>query len=80
MVDEMHIVHAGRAGRHARQARETSVDVFDGIGGDAFGIREHVFDQVDPAARTVELVAEQDIGRAGCGAEPTMSAGPQYLF
>ena len=35
---------------------------------------EHLLDQVDAAARTVELVAEQLIGRAGRGAEAAVHA------
>ena len=40
---------------------------------------QHVLDQVDAAARAVELVAEQHIGRAGRGAEAAMHAGAQDL-
>ena len=54
--------------------------MLDRIGGDRPAARQHVLDQVDAAARTVEFVAEQDIGRAGCGAEPAMRAVPQHLL
>jgi len=54
--------------------------MLDRVDGDFFAAREHVFDQVDTAARTVELVAKQHIGRAGCGAKPAMSAGPQHFL
>jgi len=50
------------------------------IRGDPLAAREHVFDQVDAAAWTVELVAEQDISRAGRGAKAAMSAVPQHLL
>ncbi len=40
---------------------------------------QHLLDQVDPAARTIELVAEQHIGRTGRGAKPAMHAGAQDL-
>ena len=38
---------------------------------------EHLFHQINAAARTVEFVAEQLIGRAGCGAEPAVDAFAQ---
>ena len=41
---------------------------------------QHVLDQVDAAARAVELVAEQDVGRAGRGAEAAMDAGAEDLL
>ena len=80
MVDEVHVVHTGRTGRHTRQAGEAPVDVLDRVSANLSATRDHVFDQVDPAARTIELVAEQDIGRTGCGAEPAVSTGSQYLL
>ena len=40
---------------------------------------QHLFDQVDPAAWAIELVAEQHIGRTSRGAEPAMHAGAQNL-
>ena len=43
-------------------------------------VLQHVLDQVDAAARAVELVAEQHVGRAGRGAEAAMHAGAQNLF
>src|SRR5215469_13106652 len=53
--------------------------MFDRITGNTTP-REYVFDQVYAAARTVEFVAEQDIGRTGCGAKPAMSAGSQHFL
>jgi hypothetical protein len=38
------------------------------------GALEHLLDQVDAAARAVELVAEQLVGRAGRGAEAAVHA------
>src|SRR4051812_9282914 len=40
-------------------------------------VLQHVFDQIDPAARAIELVAEQHIGWACCSAKSAMHAGPQ---
>ena len=58
-----------RAGRHARQARQAAVDVANRALGRRLAALEHLLDQVDAPARAVELVAEQDIGRAGGGTE-----------
>ncbi len=43
-------------------------------------VLQHVLDQVDAAARAVELVAERHIGRAGGGAETAMHAFAQDLL
>jgi hypothetical protein len=40
---------------------------------------QHVLDQIDPPARAIELVSEQHIGGARCGAEAAMDAGTQDL-
>ena len=42
-------------------------------------VLQHLLDQVDAAARRIELVAEQHIGRTGRGAEAAMHAGAQNL-
>ncbi len=79
MVDEMHVVHARRAGRHAGQARQATVDMLHHLSGRRAVVLQHVLDEVDAAARAVELVAEQRVGRAGRGAETAMHAGAQDL-
>ena len=79
MIDEVHVVHARRAGGHAGEAGEAAVDVLDDLGGRRPVVLQHVLDQVDAAARGIELVAEQHIGRAGRGAEAAMHAGAQDL-
>ena len=43
-------------------------------------VLQHVLDEINSAARTIEFVAEQRIGRAGRGAEAAMHAGAQDLF
>src|SRR5579871_1651158 len=73
----MHVVHARWAGGHAGEAGETSVDVFDDFRGWRPVFFQHLLDQVDAAARAIEFVAEQDIGRTGRGAEPAMHAFAQ---
>ena len=79
VVDEMHVIDAGGTGSHAGQTGEAAVDMLDHVSADT-PCGKHIFDQVNTTARTIELVTQQDISRAGCYAEPTMSAGTQYLF
>ena len=79
VVDQVHVVDAGRAGGHAGEAGEAAVDVAHHLLGRRAAGFQHVLDQVDAPARAVELVAEQQEGRAGRGAEPAMDAGAQDL-
>jgi hypothetical protein len=79
VIDQVHVIHAGRTGGHAGQAGEAAIDVpHHRLGGRAAGF-EHVLDQVNAATRAVELVAKQQEGRAGGGAEAAMHAGTQHL-
>ena len=80
VVDQMHVVHARRTGRHAGKARQAAVDVHDDVRGRRPVVLQHVLDQVDAAARRIELVAVEHIGRAGRGAEAAMHAGAQDFF
>ena len=77
MIDQMHVVHAGRTGGHAGKARQATVDMFDHLARRRPVLLEHLLDQVDATARGIELVAEQNISRAGRRAEPAMHAGAQ---
>ena len=77
MVDQMHVVDARRAGRHAGEAGQAAVDMGDDLLVGRPAVLQHVLDQVDAAARAVELVAERHIGRTGRGAEAAMHAFAQ---
>ena len=77
MIDQVHVVHAGRTGGHAGKARQAAVDMLDHFACRRPVLFEHLLDQVDAPARRIELVAEQHIGRAGRGAESAMHAGAQ---
>ena len=79
VIDQMHVVHARGARRHAGEAREAAVDVRDDLGGRRRIVLQHLLDQVDAAARRIELVAQQHIGRAGRLAEAAMHAGAQNI-
>ena len=80
VVDQVHVVDARRAGRHAGEARQAAVDMRDDLGVGRPAVLQHVLDQVDAAARRIELVAEGDVGRAGRRAEAAMHAIAQDLF
>src|SRR3569623_1998983 len=80
VIDEVHVVHARGARRHAGEAREAAVDVLDHLGRRRTVLFQHLLDQVDAAARGIQLVAEQHIGRARGGAEAAMHAGAQDLL
>ena len=78
-VHQAAVLHAGRAGRFAGAAGEATVQMQHGL----FSHRcafEHLLDQVDASARTVQFVAQQLISGAGSGAETAMHAGAQDGF
>ena len=79
MIDEVHVMHARGTRCHAREARQTTVDVGHDFLGSRSVVLQHLLDQIDATARRIELVAEQNIGRAGRGAEAAMHASAQDL-
>ena len=72
-VSEPAVAHSGRAGRLARAAGEAAIEMELGAGGDLRAFQE-LLDEIDPPARTVELVAEDLVGRTGRGAEAAVHA------
>ena len=80
VIDQVHVVHAGRTGGHAGEAGQAAIDVAHHLLGGRTARLQHVLDQVDAAARTVEFVAEQQEGRTGRGAHAAMHAGAQHLI
>ena len=80
VIDEVHVMDTRRAGRHARQAGQAAIDMLYDLGRRRAAILQHVLNKVNAPSRAVELVAEQDVGRAcGC-AKAAMDAGAQDLF
>ena len=79
MIDQMHVVDAGRTGRHAGKARQAAVDVGRHLFRRGGARLQHVLDQVDAPARAVEFVAEQHVRRAGRRAEAAVDARAQDL-
>ncbi len=74
VIDQVHVVHARRAGRHAGQARQAAIDVPHLLHRGRAVALQHRLDEIDAAARTVALVAQQHEGRARGGAEAAMHA------
>ena len=77
LVDQVHVVDARGAGRHAGEAGEATVEVLHRRFRRGLAALQHVLDEVDAAARGIELVAQQHIGGAGGGAEAAMHAFAQ---
>ena len=80
VVDEMHVMDAGRARRHAREARQTTVDMQRDLRRRRPTVLKHVLDEVDAATGRIELVAVQHVSRTGGGTKAAMHAGAQNLF
>ena len=62
------------------EAGQAAVDMRDDLGVGRPAVLQHVLDQVDAAARAIELVAEHHIGRTGRRAEAAMHAFAQDLL
>ena len=62
----------------ARQERQRSMCLTTSCGRRPV-LFQHLLDEIDPAARAIEFVAEQHIGRTGRGAKSAMHAGAQDL-
>src|SRR5258708_2038586 len=75
-VDEAPVLHARWTGRLAGAACEAAVEVQPRLVGDRRAF-ERAFHEVDAAARAVEVVAQNLVGRAGRGAEAAMHAFAQ---
>ena len=75
-VDEPAVLHARRAGRLAGAAREAAIEVQLRLLR-RLAAFEHLLDQIDAPARTVELVAQELIRRARREAEAAMHARAQ---
>ena len=79
VIDEVHVVDAGRARRHAGKARQAAVDMPRHLCRRRPVLLQHLLDQVNATARRIELVAIEQVSRTGRGAETAMHAGAQNL-
>src|SRR5205814_1399036 len=75
-IREAAVLHAGGAGGLAGATGEATVQVQLRFGRDGVSLQQFL-DQVDTAARAVELIAEQLVSRTGRGAESAMHASAQ---
>jgi hypothetical protein len=80
VVDEVHVVDAGRTSRHASEARQAAIDVESDFRRRRPVVLEHILDEVDAAARRIEFVAVEHVGWACGDTETAMHAGAQNLF
>ena len=51
MIDEVHVVDAGRARRHAGKARQAAIDMQSDLGRRRPVVLQHVLDEIDAPAR-----------------------------
>ncbi len=72
-VDEAPVSHARRTRGLAAAAGEAAIEMHPRRRGDLLAL-ERLLDEVDAPARTVEIVAEQLVGRAGRRAEAAVDA------
>ena len=72
-VDQVAILHAAGAGAFAVAASEAPVQMHLRLARGRLAF-EHLFDEVDAAARAIQLVAQQLVGGAGCRAETAVHA------
>ena len=79
VIDQPHVLDAGRACRHAREARQASVDMAYRAAVRRAAVFKHFLDQVDPAPWTVEFIAYHLVGRACRIAHSAMNARPDDL-
>ncbi|MPN50938.1 hypothetical protein SDC9_198578 [bioreactor metagenome] len=75
----MTVFDTGWAGRFAGAAGQATIEMRPCLLADRLAFK-HLLDQVDTAPRTVQLVAQQLICRAGCRTEAAMHAFAQNLL
>ncbi len=80
VIDQVLVVNTGGTGRHASQTRQASIEMLDNGCGRRAILFQHVLDQVDAPTGTVELIAQQHVGRTGRRAEAAVHAFAQYLL
>ncbi len=77
VIDEMHVVNAGRTRGHARETREAAIEMLHCGCVCRAVLLQHVLGEIDAPARTIQLVSGEQVGGTRGGAEPAMNAGPQ---
>ena len=78
-LDDASVLHAGRAGCLAGATGEAAIEVGERLRAGRPALDE-LLHEVDSPARTVELVAQDAVGRAGGQAEAAVHAGAQQLL
>jgi hypothetical protein len=80
VIYQMHVVHIRGTRGHAGKTGEAAVNVLDFRGGWPALVLQHVLHQIDAATRAVELVPQEQIGRAGRQTESAVHALANYRF
>ena len=75
-IEHAAVLHARRTGRLAGAAGQTAIQVQPRPGGGAIAL-EHLFDEIQPATRAIELIAQDLVGRAGRRTEATVHTAAQ---
>jgi hypothetical protein len=70
-IKQTAIIHPGGTGGFTRATGEAAIQMGPDTGGGLCAFQQ-VFDEVNAAARSVALISEQKIGRAGGITKPTM--------
>ena len=78
--DEVAVVDPGRTCGHAGEAGEAAVEMLHDRRGGRPAALQHLLRQIDAPARAIQLIAEQEIGRARGEAEAAVHAGAQDVI
>ena len=79
VIDQVHVIDAGRTGRHARQTREAAIKMLGELGRRRLAALERLLHQVDAAARAVQFITLQYISRACRRTEAAVHTFPENV-
>ena len=80
MIDQMHIMNARGTGCHARQTGEAAINMLDHFSARRAIILQHILDEINAATRTIQFIAQEEIGRARRRAKAAMDTAAQDFF
>ena len=80
VIDQVLVIHSRRAGRHAGKTGQTAINVFHDQVRRRSVVLQHVFYQINPTPRTIQLIAKQHIGGTGRYTKSTVYTAAQNLF
>ncbi len=77
IVDQVHVVHARGAGGGAGKTGQAAIQMLDDVRIGGATVFQHILDEVDASARTIQFVTQRHIGGTGRRAEAAMHAAAQ---